>query len=285
MQETDTSDPGDEPPRLPVSPNGLVEADASHTPEPSAEAIAEVVELFVEAGGSFACSRALLDVGSPDDVARLARIRRHMQVVFDRDTQVYATRNAELAYLANVLMAGCSVQGRPFTEQEAMDAAVAVCNLGLEHWPAPAAGLSDDVLLTHDLIAVFQAGWTVLHRDVGICAAERLIDVLARFRCSDRDIQISLTRLRLEMTKHLQTGEPWRAPGALEAIAMLDMPAWATLLGLIAECPVLPAAIAASQGPRALSVSATAFEFISESRQIAAVRTFLRGLARTLTGR
>jgi hypothetical protein len=32
-------------------------------------------------------------------------------------------------------MAGCSIQARPFTAQEASDAAVAVCNLGLKNWP------------------------------------------------------------------------------------------------------------------------------------------------------
>jgi len=30
---------------------------------------------------------------------------------------------------------GCSVQSRPFTPQEASDAAAGICNLGLEHWP------------------------------------------------------------------------------------------------------------------------------------------------------
>ncbi len=40
-----------------------------------------------------------------------------------------------LAYLANAIIAGCSIQARPFAPQEASNAAVAVCNLGLEAWP------------------------------------------------------------------------------------------------------------------------------------------------------
>jgi hypothetical protein len=60
------------------------------------------------------------------------------------------------------------------------------------------------------------------------------------------------------------------------------MPAWAALLGLIDECPVMHAAIDASRGSRALAVSASAFEFISENSQIAAVGQFMRSLPDTL---
>ena len=100
-------------------------------------------------------------------------------------------RSQELAYLANTIVAGCSIQARPFTAQEASDAAVATCNLGLENWPPhwlPAearrgssvleagAALPDDFLVGHDLVSVFQVGWTVLHEEVCMYAAERLIE-------------------------------------------------------------------------------------------------------------
>jgi len=51
----------------------------------------------------------------------------------------YAWRNEELTYIANTIMAGCSLQGRAFATQEAWDAAAAVCNLGLENWSFNAA--------------------------------------------------------------------------------------------------------------------------------------------------
>ena len=66
---------------------------------------------------------------------RLGRIQTHMQFVRRPRPAAYSTRSEELAYLANTIMAGCSIQARPFTAQEASDAAVAVCNLGLENWP------------------------------------------------------------------------------------------------------------------------------------------------------
>jgi hypothetical protein len=187
----------------------------------------------------------------------------------------FESRIEEIAYLANTMMAGCSLQGRPFTKQQAKDAAVAVCKLGLENLPG-------DFLDNHDLVAAFQVGWTMLHRDVGMYAAERLLEVLAGFRCDDRDVHGQLDALQVELSKACRDRMPWRARDALDVIAILDMPAWAALLGLIDECPVLHAAIRASQHPRKHSVSASAFEFISENSQIAAIREFLQSLPEML---
>jgi hypothetical protein len=220
-----------------------------------------------------------------------------MQLAGDRDHVAYSMRSQELAYLANTIMAGCSIQARPFTAQEASDAAVAVCNLGLENWPQrwlPAkarrgscivdarTALPDDFLVGHDLVSVFQVGWTVLHDDVSMYAAERLIRVLTRLRYDDREIQAGLDELRTEMTRHWQAGAPWRARDLLDVILILDMPAWATLLCLIDECPVMHAGIGASRGSPTRAVSASAFEFISENSQIATVREFMQSLPETL---
>ena len=86
------------------------------------------------------------------------------------------------------------------------------------------------------------------------------------------------------MTKHWKAGTPWRARDALDVIAMLDMPAWAALLGLIDECPVIHAGLGASRGSGTRAVSASAFEFISENSQIASVREFMQSLPDTLRG-
>jgi hypothetical protein len=205
--------------------------------------------------------------------------------VFDYDHSAYARRNEELTYLANTIMAGCTLQDRPFTAQEAWDAAVAVCNLGLENWPAAwiaAKSLPHDFLVRHDLVAVFQVGWTVLHKDVAIYAAERLLEVLSGLRCRDWTIQTGLDALRVALKKCRQAGTPWRARGALDVIAILDIPAWAALLGLIDEFPVLHAALSVSRNSKARSVSASAFEFISANSQITCVREFMQSLPETL---
>ena len=113
-------------------------------------------------------------------------------------------------------------------------------------------------------------------------AAKQLIGILSRLQHDDHEIQAGLTALRIEMSKQTQAGMPWLAREALDVMTTLDMPAWAALLGLIDECPVLHAGLAASRDPRTRAVSATAFEFISENRQIAAVREFMKALPATL---
>jgi hypothetical protein len=261
----------------------------------AAQAVLAVVDVLSGAGIVEAPPRALLD-GPHDRAQRPASIRAHLQFVLECDRAAFSTRSSELAFLANALMAGCSLQARPFGVQEASDAALAVCNLGLENWPArwirelrpsgldSRTALPDDFLVGHDLVSVFQVGWTVLHEDVCMYAAEQLSAVLARVRCDDREIRAGLDALRVEITRHRQAGAPWRARGALDVIALLDMPAWAALLGLLDECPVLHAGAAAACNPRVHAVPASAFEFISANSQIASVREFLQSLPDLLRG-
>jgi hypothetical protein len=125
---------------------------------------------------------------------------------------------------------------------------------------------------------VFQVGWTVLHKDVCMHTAERLIKVLTGYRHEDREIQADLRALRMLMTTHWKAGEPWRAREALDVMTSIDMPAWAALLMLLDECPVLHAGIGASSTPRVRSVSASAFEFISENRHVALAHEFMASL-------
>jgi hypothetical protein len=249
----------------------LADADvAEQTPdanEPPAFVSAEssgAVEVLREAG-FLAPPRALPGaVDAPN--ARLSFIDHYMA---DHPESVGA-----LAYLANALLAGCAIQGRPFTEREAADGAVATCNLGLENWPPrwPDANLID----------AFQVGWAILHRDVCMEAARRVIEVLDEVRCIDRDIQLRLDGLRRGLRQYLDDGAPWRARGRLDVIMMLDPPSWAGLLALLDECPALHGAVSEDRQSR-LKIDATAFEFISENRQIAQVRRFLASLLAALT--
>jgi hypothetical protein len=156
-----------------------------------------------------------------------------------------------------------------------------MCNLGLENWPAE---VSDGILVTQDLVGVFQIGWAILHEKVGLPVARRLIEILAKVQTHDRDVQIGLNRLRRELKTHVKAGMPWRARALLEVIASLDLLAWTGLLGLIDECPVLHAAVRAASGPKPLSVSPTAFEFISENADVARVDAFLESLPETFRG-
>jgi hypothetical protein len=175
--------------------------------------------------------------GPLPDRSRFASIQPLMEHVRDNDA-AYLTRSRELAFLANTLMAGCSVQSRSFTPHEASEAAVGICNLGLEHWPArwrhvePRASaaardrggeMPATFLVDHDLVSAFEVGWTVLHQDVCMFAAEQLIATLRDRRQVEKDIQRGLDALRRELLKQRRAGTPWRARGALDALAMLDV--------------------------------------------------------------
>jgi hypothetical protein len=196
--------------------------------------------------------------------------------VADSDEIALAARSRELAFLANVLAAGCPVQARAFTTQEASEAAIAICNLGLEHWPVP-----DSFLADNDLIAPFEAGWATLH-ELGMFVARRLIDALADLRSVDDEVQAGLQSLRRELLRECGNGTPWRVHASLEVMAMLDMPVCVSLQALVAECPVLPDALTAMLERRTRAISPTAFEFISTTQQIQKVRTFAGALLEIL---
>jgi hypothetical protein len=182
---------------------------------------------------------------------------------------------AVLGFLANVLMAGCAVQARAFTAKEASAGAVAICQLGVSRWrrALPVDGQNE-----RDLIATFETGWRTLYTDVSLFAAAELIAVLAETRSHDLKVQSGINTLRRDLTTHWRAGEPWRASELLDVIISVDPPAWAALVGLIAECPVMHAALPASIVGQTQAVDEKAFTFFSDASQIDPVREFMRML-------
>jgi hypothetical protein len=246
-------------------------------PQPSPEAVNAIVELLHDAGVIPRPTRALLEARQDSRAPRLARIRAELEIAHDRDPDAYATRNAELAYLANVIAAGASIQSRPVRTEEATDAVMAICNLGLENWPARWLP-SEAMLLHHDLVSVFQVGWTVLHEDVCMFAADQLIGVLATLQCIDSDIQHGIETLRKTLIRRSRSGAPWDARPAFDVLTALDTPAWAALLGLIDQLPTMHAGLGATLTGATSRIEITAFEFISENAQILQVREFMQVL-------
>jgi hypothetical protein len=263
--------------------------------------IEAVIELLAEAGVMPERPRALLEAADEDPrAARLPLLRRLMEFVLHHDQTAYLTRSRELAFLANTLLAGSSVQSRPFTPREASDAAACICNLGLECWPAVWPGATsqgasspreldtvmppDAFLVNHDLVTAFEVGWSVLYRDVSLFVADQLMSTLADLHCVDADTRHGLRALRRELVKQREGGTPWLARDAADVLAMIDMTAWISVLGLLDECPTLPAALTAVVERRTTSVSPTAFAFISTTAQIGDIRLFMRTLPDVLSG-
>ena len=87
--------------------------------------------------------------------------------------------------------------------------------------------------------------------------------------------------LRIAIIKQVQAGTPWRAAQSLDVIAILDQPAWAALVALIAECPVIHGALTASLEHQTHVIDAQAFSFITGNADITMVRELYRLTART----
>ncbi len=245
----------------------------------AANAVSSIVALLQDAGVIPRAPRALLDAPQPTTGPRLARIRAQLAFAHDLDPDAYETRNAELVYLANVIAAGVTIQSRALRTEEASEAVMAVCNLGLENWPdrwLPSEARPEEFLIDHDLVRVFQVGWTVLYEDVCIFAADQLGSVLRSIHCIDSHVQEAIKTLRTKLMRHSRAGTPWDARGALDVIAILDTPAWAALLGLVDQLPTMHAALGATVAGSTRQIEATAFEFISENAQIQQVRDFMQ---------
>jgi hypothetical protein len=243
------------------------------------EAEAEILAALV---GDTGKPTGLLGSGqAPAAAGRYPALQRLLSALDARDRECYARRMSEFAFLANVLQAGLSIQSRPLTPEEAADAAGSTCNLGLECWPG---AVDDDLLVRQSLIEVFETGWSVLHHDVSLFAAERLEAALDTLTGPDVVTAAGIRRLRRELSRERKAGSPWLARDATDVLAALDTTAWAAVRGLLEECPVVPAALRAILEHSARAVSPTAFEFISTAGQLGDIRVFMRMLPQVLAG-
>lgn len=250
-----------------------------------ADGLAAVAELLTESGlGSRPF--ALLEDAHPAN-QRLGRMRRLLAYVHDHDEAAFMARVSELAFLVNTIAAGCSIQSRALTPEEAAEAAISTCNLGLELWPerwpdpsAPAGRRQqpDHFLGAHDLVTAFDVGWKALHHDVGRHTAECVAAALEALQFDDRAIQDDVDALRFELRRQREAGTPWQARRALEVIGTIDATTWIGVSGLLDQCPVIAAALTATLEGRTGPVSAMAFEFISTPRQLDLIRKFLERL-------
>ena len=213
--------------------------------------------------------RALLAGAVDDD--RLSRVRRHLLLLQERDPTAYDRSTEELAYLANVLVSGCSFRSRRFRPVEAADAALAFCNLGLE----PGA--------EHEtLVACFRRGFRILYEEVCLPTARRLSETLSAVTYADTVIERQARETALRLRRDIEKGEPWRSRDEIEVVAMLDQPTWAVLVNLLEQCPTVPRDFDRDPGDKPRLRISTEFEFISEASQIAALRNFVAGLATAL---
>ena len=254
-----------------------VETHADEPPADVASAVAGVLDVLRGAGMLAGPPPALLPAANDEPSSVNALLKQHLQLRAESDDAAWIAQSEELAFLANALLAGCSMHGRSFTRREAMDAVAATCNLGLDYWPPRWPEPS-----RHNLVTVFRMGWTILHREVSMAAAGQLLHALDHVRCSDRDLEFDLHVLRRELCRQRQAGTPWRVRGRLDVLASLDQPAWAALNALFDECPVMLANVSASGDRRPMRLNVSEFQFIAHAGHIGAVHEFLISLPELL---
>ncbi|WP_437585290.1 DUF6178 family protein [Sorangium sp. So ce1000] len=247
---------------------------------PAAENLESFLEVLREADIlPPATEPRLLEAGAErgDDLLFTQAIRE----VMARDTALYGKRLMELSYLVNVLISGCSHDGRALRPFEAVEAALCTCNLGLERLlgaraerrrPGPDELFSS--VAEHDAVKAFMAGWNVLHHEVVLFAAGALRNALAVLVANQPDAQVAreIERVAAALGSDTDAGKPWRSRGKLDRIARaLGAEAASPFRALLDELPALPPGL----GDRARSRGARGSRFFSSAAQVLALQAML----------
>ena len=205
-----------------------------------------------------------------------------MRLLSEDAPLLFDQRSEELAYLANVLVSGCTFQQRRLRPIEAVSAVIATCSLGLwltmESSP-PKEGGTEPVRQALGALrrlpadGLFRLAWRRTYHEATEAAVAAAVGVLERAgkgaRGQDR---AALERLGAELRAALAAGAPWRALGKLDGLGGIVEPAALDALsGLMDECPSLRGELAASGGPRSARGGEAAPRFIATPADLAAI--------------
>lgn len=189
------------------------------------------------------------------------RLRDALARLGERDEAAHGRRLDELGFLANVLLAGCTLDGERLRPLDAAEIATALCNLGLDHELAEAeraeAGRDrDPVLRAANLLAstgadkLLRIGLRLLHENVALPAGRALQAQLTALSTTSAGRDPRLSRARTVLEAGLRDDKPF---GARRRILDLANPpalpgsdAARAALPLLDEIPRLPAAAPAT---------------------------------------
>ncbi|AUX33854.1 MULTISPECIES: DUF6178 family protein [Sorangium] len=248
---------------------------------PAAEDLQSFLEVLREADiVAPAADARLLTAGERregEDLLFTSAIRE----VMARDAELYGKRLLELSYLVNVLISGCSHDGRAFRPFEAAEAVLCTCSLGLERLLGERAGRKrpgpDELasaMTEHDAVKMFMAGWNLLHHEVLLQAAGALRKALAGLIADQPDAQAAraIERVAAGLAADVDAGKPWRSRGKLDRIERaLGAEATAAYRALLDELPTLPDS--AVEAARASGAQRS--RFVSSAAQIRAIQAML----------
>jgi len=201
-----------------------------------------------------------------------------------RNLELHEKRMEELAYLANLLVAGAQLQRRRFRSIEAARAVVAICNLGLDYLlsdnvgPVSGAKIAEhacSMLSNYSADILFRVGWNLLFRDV-LRRTEKTILRLLDHAPADIALRCDLESLRRELKVASAHGAVWRVRDELDSLlGILDAEQIESLKGLLSQCPVLTALLLDNQG----GAVKPSVAFIATISEIERVKRFLTQLS------
>jgi hypothetical protein len=187
---------------------------------------------------------------------------RHLR---DRAGNAYAERLEELAYLANVLLAGCEYQGRVLRPLEAVRGALATAQLGAELLGCAPGASSTAVsqlaerLESTRLVRLFRLGWHAVYHEIVEIAAQAL----------HTRLEASAPRAAAALARARSTGKPWLATAELSrCLGPYDRES-RLLLSLMQQVPT----------PHSRSQTERRSGFIESEAHLRALRDALRVLA------
>jgi hypothetical protein len=174
--------------------------------------------------------------------------------------ETHDRRMQELAYVTQVLLAGCTFEGRAMRPLEAAGAAMATVSLGTNHLAGGAAAVT--VIRPQSVDKLFRIGWHLLFRDIVMPAA----------RAVEQQLKTSGAAPQArELGAAIKSGKPWSALPGIRALG-LENAEVSTLLALSDECPSLRHLLAQARD------SMCALAFVAKHSQLQAVRDFLATL-------
>jgi hypothetical protein len=210
--------------------------DSDVLPRPATAGLLETADAGDTTANHFAAAMAALRTSAPE-----------MQ---DRRMQ-------ELAYVTQVLLAGCTFEGRGMRPLEAARAAMATVNLGIEHGLADAT--AEAVVRLQSVDTLFRVGWHLLFRDVVMPAARALEQQLKTSGAAHQADALGAA---------VKRGKPWSGLPGVRAMG-LDTVESKTLLALSDECPTLRDLLAQPPG------TTGDVAYVASRAQLQAVRDFL----------
>jgi hypothetical protein len=141
-------------------------------PGASDESLSRLQHALEEAGVVMPAAAAPLLTPGAEAQAERSLIERVLAACSTDDRGLHARRLEELAYLANVLLAGCAYRGRSVRPVEAARLAMAVCDVGLQHIAASMPGKragdgrARAAWARHDAVKAFRIGWNLLQAEL-----------------------------------------------------------------------------------------------------------------------